>query len=194
MSPDERQRYSQIIHDEAIRLTRLLDDLLDLSVLENGQVSLNEKSVMLDAILNRAVAATGRPELCMEILRDPATEAVALFTDGDRLEQVFINLINNAQKYCDAEHPRLEIVVRQEGPRRVVDFIDNGTGVPPDVQSVMFEKFARGTDHRAAGGAGLGLAICREVMKRLGGDVRYLDDREGAAFRVILPARSAVAA
>ncbi|MEO0916008.1 MAG: ATP-binding protein, partial [Pseudomonadota bacterium] len=169
MSPEERQRYSQIIHDEAIRLTRLLDDLLDLSVLENGQVTLNERSVTLDAILDRAVAAVTRPEQSMVITRDPPSEAVPLFTDGDRLAQVFINLISNAQKYCNAEDQHLEIRVSLAGGRTVVDFIDNGGGVPPDVQSVMFEKFARGTDHRAAGGAGLGLAICREVMKRLGG-------------------------
>ncbi len=194
MSSGERQRYSQIIHDEAIRLTRLLDDLLDLSVLENGQVTLNERSEMLDAILDRAIAATAQPENDIEIVREPPMEAVQLFTDSDRLAQVFINLISNAGKYCDAEAPVLKIEVQHEDGRRVVDFVDNGTGVPADVQKVMFEKFARGTDHRAAGGAGLGLAICREVMKRLGGDVIYLPEREGSAFRVILPmARQAAA-
>ena len=194
MSPEERQRYSQIIHDEAIRLTRLLDDLLDLSVLENGQVTLNEQSVMLDTILDRAVAATGRPEQALAIKRDLAMEAVPLFTDGDRLAQVFINLITNAQKYCDADAQELEIRVDHIDGRTVVDFIDNGSGVSPDVQSVMFEKFARGTDHRAAGGAGLGLAICREVMKRLGGDIAYLPRDRGTAFRVVLPkARRAAA-
>lgn len=194
MSPEERSRYSQIIHDEAIRLTRLLDDLLDLSVLENGQVTLNERSVMLDDILDRSVAATDRPEQPLTITRDPPMEAVPLFTDGDRLAQVFINLITNAQKYCDAEAPELEIRVGLVNGTRVVDFIDNGPGVSADVQSVMFEKFARGTDHRAAGGAGLGLAICREVMKRLGGDVIYLPDEAGTAFRVVLPeARKAAA-
>ncbi|MEM6386698.1 MAG: ATP-binding protein [Pseudomonadota bacterium] len=194
MSPDERQRYSQIIHDEAIRLTRLLDDLLDLSVLENGQVTLNEQSVMLDSILDRAVAATGRPEQELTIKRNPPMEAVPLYTDGDRLAQVFINLITNAQKYCDAEKQELEIDVDHLDGRTVVDFIDNGSGVSSDVQSVMFEKFARGTDHRAAGGAGLGLAICREVMRRLGGDISYLPQGKGTAFRVTLPkARRAAA-
>ncbi|MEM7719024.1 MAG: ATP-binding protein, partial [Pseudomonadota bacterium] len=194
MSPDERQRYSQIIHDEAIRLTRLLDDLLDLSVLENGQVTLNERSVSLDAILDRAVAATSRPEQAIRITRDPPSEAVPLFTDGDRLAQVFINLISNAQKYCVAEDKHLEIRVSHQGARTIVDFVDNGGGVPSDVQSVMFEKFARGTDNRAAGGAGLGLAICREVMKRLGGDIHYLPDEDGTAFRVVLPSARRAAA
>ncbi len=194
MSAGERQRYSQIIHDEAIRLTRLLDDLLDLSVLENGQVTLNERSEMLDAILDRAIAATARPEQSLDIRREPPMEAVSLFTDGDRLAQVFINLISNAWKYCDADDPTLTIAVHMVDGRRVVDFTDNGMGIPADVQKVMFEKFARGTDHRAAGGAGLGLAICREVMKRLGGDVVYLPNQDGSAFRVILPEARRVAA
>ena len=60
MSSEDRQRYSQIIHDEAIRLTRLLDDLLDLSVLENGQVTLNERDDQLGRILDQAVSATDK--------------------------------------------------------------------------------------------------------------------------------------
>ena len=196
MTPEERQRYSSIIHDEAIRLTRLLDDLLDLSVLENGQVTLNERADTLGAVLDRAIAATDRPgeARALEIRRDPAREALPLWTDSDRLAQVFINLIANAQKYCDAEAPRLTIAVARAGNRDVVDFIDNGSGIPVEAQSVIFEKFSRGSDPRAAGGAGLGLAICREIMKRLGGTVGYLPGQGGAAFRVTLPERAARAA
>jgi len=189
MGAEDRQRYSQIIHDETIRLTRLLDDLLDLSVLENGQVTLNERDDRLEAILDRAVSATDRPDVATEmlILRDRNLENVALFTDSDRLTQVFINLIANAQKYCDATRPELRISVSEIGGRQVVDFIDNGSGIPKEAQAVIFEKFSRVSDHRAAGGAGLGLAICREVMNRLDGSIAYLPGQGGAAFRVTLP-------
>ncbi|MDJ0637273.1 MAG: sensor histidine kinase [Paracoccaceae bacterium] len=194
MAPEERQRYSQIIHDEAIRLTRLLDDLLDLSVLENGQVTLNNGEVQLDAILDRAIAATEQPDGVLTISRDRMREAISLYTDSDRLAQVFINLISNVQKYCDADDPELRIEVGDNGSRKIVDFIDNGSGVSAEAESVIFEKFSRGTDHRAAGGAGLGLAICREIMKRLGGDISYVSGQSGAAFRVTLPAAQAAAA
>jgi signal transduction histidine kinase len=196
MSADDRRRYSQIIHDESIRLTRLLDDLLDLSVLENGQVVLNEKEDTLERILDRAVSATEQQGdmARLQIERDRGHERLRLFTDSDRLSQVFINLISNAQKYCDAAEPRLRIAVRDIGGRQVVDFIDNGTGIPREAQQLIFEKFARGTDHRAAGGAGLGLAISREVMNRLGGAVTYLPGQGGAAFRVTLPEARAAAA
>ena len=196
MPAADRRRYSQIIHDETIRLTRLLDDLLDLSVLENGQVVLNEREDTLENILDRAVSATEKRDQAapLAIERERSKERVTLFTDSDRLAQVFINLISNAQKYCDAEAPTLRIAVRDIAGRRVVDFIDNGAGIPRDAQQLIFEKFARGTDHRAAGGAGLGLAISREVMNRLGGAITYLPGQGGAAFRVTLPRRQAEAA
>ncbi len=189
MTSDDRQKYSQIINGEAIRLTRLLDDLLDLSVLENGQVTLNVQEDVLRVVLDRACAATERPDVksALTINRNQALETTPLNTDSDRLTQVFINLIANAQKYCDADEPHLNIVAHSAGGRAVVDFIDNGSGVPDDKQSMIFEKFARADDHRAAGGAGLGLAICREVMKRLGGEISYLPGQVGAAFRVVLP-------
>ncbi|MDJ1016969.1 MAG: sensor histidine kinase [Paracoccaceae bacterium] len=196
MTAEERQKYSSIIHDEAIRLTRLLDDLLDLSVLENGQVTLNLADDSLDRIITRAVAATERPkgEPEIAIRRDNGSEGVPLHTDSDRLAQVFINLIANAQKYCDAERPELAISVKDIGGRTVVDFVDNGSGIPQAAQSTIFEKFSRLSDDKAAGGAGLGLAICREVMLRLGGAIAYLPGQGGAAFRVTLPGPRARAA
>jgi Na+/proline symporter/nitrogen-specific signal transduction histidine kinase len=196
MGEHDRKRYCQIIHDEAIRLTRLLDDLLDLSVLENGQVTLNLRNQTLSSVLDRAIAATEQPKGAhpFRVVRTGALENIALFTDGDRLTQVFINLIANAQKYCEAEDPVLTISVGAKGGRHYVDFIDNGHGIPAETQALLFEKFSRGTDSRAAGGAGLGLAICREVMNRLGGSVFYLSGQEGAAFRVFLPDRPALAA
>jgi signal transduction histidine kinase len=75
----------------------------------------------------------------------------------------------------------------------VVDFIDNGSGIPPEAQALVFEKFARvGADK--AGGAGLGLAICREIMQRLGGEIVYLPGEGGGAFRIVLPAAAEMAA
>ncbi|MDT8853656.1 sensor histidine kinase [Paracoccaceae bacterium Fryx2] len=183
--------YAQIIHAEAIRLTRLLDDLLDLSVLENGSVQLNLDLASLQQMLDRALQAAShtRAERVFTIHRDPTAEAIHLRTDADRLVQVFINLISNARKYCDAAQPELRITVRQKGGRVTVDFIDNGSGIPQEAQALIFEKFARLTDQTRAGGAGLGLAICREVMANLGGTIGYLPGQGGAAFRVTLPLR-----
>jgi len=184
-------KYGQIIHDEARRLTRLLDDLLDLSVLANGTVPLSLGLASLRGMLDTALTAAQatRPERSFTIHRDLASEAIFLRTDADRLTQVFINLISNARKYCDAAAPELRIAVRQRAGRVTVDFIDNGRGIPKDAQSLIFEKFVRLTDANRAGGAGLGLAICREIMANLGGSVGYLPGKGGTAFRLTVPLR-----
>ena len=191
LEPAQVVRYGTIIHDEAKRLTRLLDDLLDLSVLENGSVQLDLTLAPLGQMIDRALAAASQtaPTRSFLIHRDPPTETIFLRTDADRLVQVFINLVSNARKYCDADAPELRIAVRQRGARVTVDFIDNGTGISKASQGIVFEKFARLTDQSRAGGAGLGLAICREVMASLGGSITYLPGQGGAAFRVTVPLR-----
>jgi Na+/proline symporter/signal transduction histidine kinase len=196
MPTEMARRHATIIHDEAIRLTRLLDDLLNLSVLENAGVQLTLGLVSLQDMIDRALvtAAQTRPERRFTIHRDPGCEALYVTTDADRLTQVFINLISNARKYCAAPEPELRIAVRQRGGRVMVDVIDNGRGIPEDSQALIFEKFARLTDETRAGGAGLGLAICREVMTALGGSIAYLPGQGGTAFRVTFPLRLQAAA
>ncbi|MCC5975378.1 MAG: sodium:solute symporter, partial [Rubellimicrobium sp.] len=194
LGEDERIRYAAIIQTEAMRLTRLLDDLLDLSVLENGNVTLSRQSGNLAMLLDRAVTAAGLREGGLRVIRRRSDEDLLLETDLDRLSQVFINIIANAQKYCDAEQPELRIELNRVSGVPVLDFIDNGSGIGPEDQQLIFEKFSRLTDHAKAGGAGLGLAICREIMARLGGGISYLPAQGGAAFRVTLPGAEAQAA
>lgn len=194
LGPMEKTKYANIIHVEAIRLTRLLDDLLDLSVLENGQVTLNQQSGSLVEVLDQAIAMAQASEArSISIKRRRVQETVTLRTDLDRLSQVFINLITNAQKYCISDHPELRIDVAHQGEAITVDFVDNGQGIAPKSRDVMFEKFSR-IGAEEGKGAGLGLAICREIMARLGGDVSYLDGTGGTAFRVTLPNAQALAA
>ena len=185
IAPGERAAHAGIIFDESVRLTRLLDDLLDLSVLESGQGVVNLAPVRLGDVIDRAVIASGARGL--EVRRLPGGEGLESVTDADRLAQVFINLIANAAKYCDAPEPMLEIAARRDGDAAVIEFADNGSGIAEADRGVIFEKFARLGDQSSAGGAGLGLAICREVMTRLGGTIDYLPGRAGAAFRVRLP-------
>jgi len=191
-TPQERKKFLGVIQDEAIRLTRLLDDLLDLAVLENGQVAMQAQPGNLGDLLDRAVMTAGASSAAdddtLTIQRSGGAENVALITDTDRLSQVFINLISNARKYCDAPDPVLSISTRRTQGRVEVDFIDNGSGIPKRAQAIIFEKFSRVSDGHAAGGAGLGLAICREIMENLGGHISYLPGQGGAAFRVVLPA------
>lgn len=190
MDSESLTRFSGIIHDEARRLTRLLDDLLDLSVLENGQVSLNWSRTNLHDVIKRALEATAQGLEGRDLLieRNALSEHIAIETDTDRLAQVFINLIANVRKYCTNEVPTLRITVRRLLNDHIqIDFSDNGIGIPEHKQSVIFEKFSRLSDNAKAGGAGLGLAICREIVTNLGGRISYLPGQGGAAFRIDLP-------
>ncbi|PZQ95676.1 MAG: sodium:solute symporter [Cereibacter sphaeroides] len=191
LPPEMARKHAGIIHDEAIRLTRLLDDLLDLSVMESGTMQLDLGLARLSDMIDRALVAAAhvRPERRFAVHRDPATEGIFVRTDADRMVQVFINLISNARKYCATEPPELRIAVRQRGAQVVVDVIDNGRGIGEENRALIFEKFARLSEGSRAGGAGLGLAICREVMANLGGTVTYLPGQSGTAFRVTFPLR-----
>ena len=194
VTASEKAKYADIIHVEAIRLTRLLNDLLDLSVLENGQVTLNRQSGNLGDLLDKAIVTAQAGFVSpIKVTRRHLTETVELNTDLDRLAQVFINLITNAQKYCVASEPELRIEVKNIEDAIIVDFIDNGEGIPEEAREMMFEKFSR-IGAQDSNGAGLGLAICREIMGRLGGDVSYLAHVEGTGFRVVLPQSLALAA
>ncbi|MBT5303192.1 MAG: sodium:solute symporter [Tateyamaria sp.] len=183
----EKTEYASIIHGETIRLTRLLDDLLDLSVLENGQVNLNVENGRLSKVLEKAILTAQAVAIRqLKITRRHLDEAITLKTDLDRLNQVFINLITNAQKYCDADEPTLTVEVLLSDEIVSIVFADNGTPIPVSSRAVIFEKFAR-IEETESGGAGLGLAICKEIMIRLGGDIRYVPNLSGNAFIVDLP-------
>ena len=192
MKAADKTRYASIIHNETIRLTRLLDDLLDLSVLENGQVTLNLRrarlSEVLDAAITTALAGQDAP---LRVVRDMGAENVMLYSDLDRLGQVFINLVANAQKYCRSDAPELRVSVARSASGLTIDFSDNGAGIAAADQGVVFEKFFRVRGVQGDG-AGLGLSICQEIMSRLGGGIRYVSGNQGATFRVILPAQALV--
>lgn len=113
LTEDQARKYSSIILEESIRLTRLLDEILDLSVLENGQVVLKRDHGKLSELVDRAIAATSSydNERPLKIIRDLPSEDIDLVTDLDRLSQVFINLVSNTRKYCDVAVPELEIEI-----------------------------------------------------------------------------------
>ena len=191
LSSKKLKKYMTIIHEEALRLTQVLDDLLDLSVLEKGQVNLQISKTEIEPLLQHAVFTVGKGSAISNLklnVQIPHNFPV-VETDAVRLGQVFINLISNAVKYCEASKPSLTIKGFQLHQKLIIDFIDNGKGIPEDQQDLIFEKFSRIGDQNADG-SGLGLAICKEIMRRLGGSISYLAGQGGGAFRVELPLNS----
>ncbi len=186
-------KFSTIINDEAERMTRLLGGLLDLSRLQNTEISATKEDIDLVELLEQAISYNYNErvdhELTIHIDNNDIGEK--LYSNKDQLFQVFLNIISNAQKYCDAKHPRLKISAQRADDEYIyVDFIDNGTGIAIQDQAQIFEKFTQLKHKNPRSGAGLGLNICKHIMQNLGGDIAYLPAQDGAAFRIKIPRKS----
>ncbi len=163
---------ASVIEDESKRMMRLVDDLLELSKLESGQVSMVKEPVDIKELLQQ----------CREIFIMRAEEKGLQFTadiepiapvigDIDRLEQVFSNLLDNALKHTPAGG-KISIVARQPSANLVeITVADTGPGIPPDQLSRVFERFYRADASAAKTGTGLGLAIARQIARGHGGDI-----------------------
>lgn len=191
----QARRFLRIIHDESLRLTRLLDGILDLSVLERGDAgwtltATDPRTVLAGAIgICEGLAAAAR----VRLLQHDDGPAVRVEADADRLSQVFINLISNAIKYNTSAYPWVRITSGVREGRFEVLIEDNGLGIRPEERQQVFLKFARGWSHTqsATQGAGLGLAISWQIMRRLGGTLELVEGGgSGASFRVALACRT----
>lgn len=186
LGDDVRRELTQSIHDEAERLNRLVSDLLEMTRLQSGSARLNKEWLDIEELvgsaLNRLSARLrGRP-LNVQVPDD----APLVACDGVLVEQVLINLLDNASKYSPEGAPIDVDVAAEEGGVRV-SVSDRGIGLAPGDETRVFERFFRAAPTRA-GGAGLGLAICKAVLDAHGGRIRA-ENREGggARFCFVLP-------
>jgi len=187
-----RQRFVSTIHDESLRLTKLLDEILDLSALERGERDWQNAPVDPEEELERAITICDALARRRGVVLDFGERAGTSLIDAEpsRLRQVLINLISNAIKYNDDAAPRVSVMSRQAEGRYQIDIADNGPGIPAEQRAKIFEKFYRGRTERrpVESGAGLGLAISRQIINQMGGTLDLVEDAEpGARFRISLP-------
>jgi len=187
------ERATRIMERQVRHMTRLVDDLLDVSRIGHGRIELRREPVALTAIVAGALEAS-RPlveerghRLSVSLPPDP----VHVFADPTRLEQVLQNLVNNAARYTPAGG-RIEIAAEQVGGEAILRVRDDGTGIPPDMLARIFEPFAQ-LDRpleRSAGGLGMGLTLVRRLVALHGGRVEAHSEGlgRGSEFVVRLPA------
>ena len=186
--PDAK-RFLGIIQEESVRLTRLLDEILDLSHLESGRSAMPLEPVVLQNAIEKSLNATGAllEEANIKVENTLPKAPVMVMANFDRLAQVFINLISNTVKYGRGAAPKLTISLALSEDTVIITLADNGSGIAAANHKKVFEKFTRLSESTLAGSAGLGLPISREIMRNLHGDLALKPSRIGAVFEVRIP-------
>ena len=188
---DTRERFLRVIFEESRRLTRIVDDILDLTTMDEGRVRLSCRNVdTCDVIRNavdviRPMADSKQQKLTLPV----CAEAVDIHADPDLLKQLLVNVLENAVKFTD-EGSQIEIRLEPEPTAVRVRVVDNGPGIPTDKLDKIFERFYQvdGTNSRRHNGSGLGLAIARSIATWHDGRIWAESRRgEGAQFIISLP-------
>jgi signal transduction histidine kinase len=190
-SPEAQKQAAQVIYNESGRMHRLVLDLLDLARLDAGTLDLKRSPLDVTALLNNIAekftpqARDGNVELQMDTPRLPEISG-----DGDRLAQVFTNLVDNALKYTPAGGI-ISLRASQVGSGVQVEVADTGTGIPTEALPYIFDRFYQADSSRPGGqkhGSGLGLAIVKEIIAAHGGKISVLSKPgAGTIFTISLP-------
>ncbi|MDX1775384.1 MAG: sensor histidine kinase [Desulfobulbales bacterium] len=192
MDQNERKKYLGIMVKETERLTRLINEVLDLAKIESGRADWYMEVIDLTEVLKEAVAATSQLflERSVAITEMVPTFPVTVFADRDRIIQVMINLLSNAAKFSPPENGSVTVRLYYKDREVRVEVADNGPGIQAEEQQKIFEKFKQITDLRNGKpkGTGLGLAICRRIIEYHNGNI-WVESipGEGAKFIFSLP-------
>lgn len=188
---DSEQRFLETIAAESSRLGRLVDDLLDFSAIDSGVMRMQFDWCELDLVLEAAIACLP-DESRHAVNLAPAGQMPVIWADHDRLEQVFVNLLNNAMHH-NPPGTRVTIAVRTPaGASTEIVVSDDGQGLPTEMRSSPFDSTGRPRSRTA--GAGLGLSIARGIVEAHRGTIALEPQAKGTSFRIVLPLEAPEAA
>jgi signal transduction histidine kinase len=188
----QRQQFLGIIVAEAERLSRLVNQVLDMAKIEAGHAEWHNSAVDMRELVEQAaysIRETYREAGVVLQLAVPE-RVLPLQADADRITQVVLNLLSNAVKYAPRGSGQVGISLKDEDDGVVVEVTDNGPGIAPDQHAMVFEKFRQvsGDDHYRPGGTGLGLPISRQIVEHFGGRMWLRSvPGQGAVFGFFLP-------
>jgi two-component system, OmpR family, phosphate regulon sensor histidine kinase PhoR len=186
-----REQLLAMIERESERLGMIVDQLLVSAQLDRNQVHLHLGPVDAAELCREVVESAGmRTPEGLRLDFSPSAARVTVAGDRDRLRQVVANLLDNAIKYSP-DGGRVEVKTRAVNSSGVIEVSDEGIGIPTEGRDRIFEKFYRVDPNltRGVGGTGLGLYICRELVRRMNGTI-WVESRErdGSLFTFELPA------
>ncbi|MDD2586056.1 MAG: ATP-binding protein [Syntrophomonadaceae bacterium] len=185
------EEFSSIIYQEAQRLKRLIERLLELSSIESGMSGVNQEKLDMSQLVSEAVAIVQKRNNVTNnnIMLEPIKKPVYVRCNGDLIIQVLTNLLDNALNYSP-EETMVKVVIEEQGEEIKVSVIDKGEGIPENEKERVFERFYRVDKARSrkTGGTGLGLAIVKHLVENHGGRVGVESTvGEGATFYFTLP-------
>jgi signal transduction histidine kinase len=195
---EQRMKFLGIITKETERLTRLINQVLDLAKIESGRAEWHESNVDLVEVIGDTIVGMSQvfEEQGIEVRVSAPERTPLVRADVDRVIQVMLNLLSNAAKFCDPKAGRIDIAVSEQRGHVRVDVRDNGPGIAPEDQKVVFDKFRQVGDTLTAKphGSGLGLHISRQIVQHLGGRMWVQSaSPAGACFSFTLPVEVALA-
>jgi signal transduction histidine kinase len=183
LPPEQAAALQQTLHEQAERMSRLVEQLLDLSRLDTATIRVNPEPIALKAEIEQIVRGSALGHEAEVEIHVPEDQAVVV--DRTVLERVIANLVTNAIRYGA---PPVRITSHQDGSDLRVTVQDGGAGIEPEFVPHLFDRFQRSDAARQSGiGAGLGLSIARLYARAHGGDLVYDADAVGARFELVLP-------
>ena len=181
-----RRELLRTAHEEAMRLSRLVRNLLDMTRLDAGALGLKKELQPLEEIVGSALGRMEDRLAERAVTTDVPKDLPLVPIDSALMEQVLINLLENATKYTPPKTP-IDVRARAADAEVIVEVADRGPGVPPEEADRIFEKFYR-VRQGEGGGVGLGLTICRGIVEAHGGSIAvHPRDGGGAVFRFTIP-------
>ena len=186
--PEMHGQYLQVVVDETQRLAKLINNLLNLSRMENQDTSLAFSHFDLNELIRRVLISrmTQIEDNELEIEVNFQNDACWAHADADQIQQVIINLLDNAIKYTPTGGT-ITLTTRTEGDRVVMRIRDNGEGIPTEDAPYIFDRFYKvDKAHTVGKGTGLGLAICKRIMERHKQQLRLVSGEGGAEFEFTL--------
>lgn len=192
LETEERKHFLETIINESDRMGRLINQVLDLEKYESGKRKLRTENIRIDAWV-QSVMATLEPlvkEKKIKLIKEIDTELTYLVADRDKMTQMLINLVSNSIKFVPAEYGKISVKVSKKADSMIVEIQDNGPGIAPEFQELIFNKFyqAENQNIRKPKGTGLGLAITKKIVDLHNGQIVVKSELgEGAIFTVTLP-------
>ncbi|MFH1159664.1 MAG: PAS domain S-box protein [bacterium] len=199
-TPEEREEYINIIKERGNDLMRIISDIIDVAKIESGQLNISIKDCKVNQLMNDLHAVfklsmqkQGKVQVDLRTSLESNDLDFTILSDPQRLRQVISNLLENAIKFTETGTIEFGYSIRNDFGmgKSIIFFVrDTGIGIPPEMHTVIFERFRQVDDShtRKYGGTGLGLTICKNVVHLMGGDLLVESEvGKGTLFKLVLP-------